>query len=405
MTKFTVQGVIDEAVADYRRAEDKGGAGAEVAEAYWDALSAGMKSAVGRRVASCMGAEWVARQVDPFNKFLAFVEVCVSGSPVAFLVRTPAPVLATAAALAGFASWAADRMGTVPPAIAGGSREAAELIVDRDKLAQTPFNSPEVDVEAVRIALTTPGPAEAEELADDAITSAVAAYRFGLLRAVEDHWLMAPLPVQAAICRRIAEAMGRTWRHGDGSLGRFVAWISACSEGSRVSFAPPAPVPTFRLIPRPTPARQVDLPWFEDAGRDEPPPAPVVAPTPTAPPEPPLFVTGILGTSYTIRPVPIHPAIGSHAFEVRRVDRAVGHHVHRDLWGMPVCECGDATFRADRTCKHVARLIELGMMPLAASAPLQPFARRTLNSDQGAPARRFEPSAAEMAEARALIGS
>ena len=141
-------------------------------------------------------------------------------------------------------------------------------------------------------------------------------------------------------------------------------------------------------------------------------------------------VIGVAGFAYRLEPLAIAPAVGSVAFSLADLDRNRLHHVHRDVAGQVVCDCGDFTFRRCGTgqpCKHGRRLVELGLIPATTPTVLPPFAARGVGTtdtpsvatttdlpaavagfdrwarDRMRP-RRFEPGPDEMAEAAALMG-
>ena len=62
-------------------------------QAVWDAQPRGMRAAIGRHIAANRGVEWCDGQVDPFNRFLAFIEELVAADRRLF----PVPALTTTA--------------------------------------------------------------------------------------------------------------------------------------------------------------------------------------------------------------------------------------------------------------------------------------------------------------------
>lgn len=155
----------------------------------------------------------------------------------------------------------------------------------------------------------------------------------------------------------------------------------------------------FRLWPSEVTADLIR--HYEDAERELVaklnPPAPKVPPRggqharPTTDDAP--MVISIMGRDYAVSGLPVHSSIGSHAFQLRGLHHGVAYDLYRDLFGMARCDCGSGTFRDGELCKHASALIEAGLMPLPATAPLQPFARR----------RRFEPTADDVREAAVLM--
>lgn len=75
--------------------------------------------------------------------------------------------------------------------------------------------------------------------------------------------------------------------------------------------------------------------------------------------------TSICGYVYAVRRLSIHPSIGTVAYAVDKLATRNTYIVHRDTHGEVCCDCPDFELRragTGKTCKHGARLVELGLI-------------------------------------------
>lgn len=347
---MTAASAIAAAVESYRTANES----SSVVEAQWDATPPAIRSAIGRRVAAQMGREW-GRDLDTFNRFLSFVEAESEREAIA----TPIPTVADPAP--------APKAAPVAPSLDG-------IEVHKNKLGHGGV---------VRFT-TKPF---AASVRGELMVDKRGRTRTFTTRAAATKAAVAARDAVAGVVP--AEAVDATQEKATPSPAPIIDVAPVAVESTPVA-NPWADRPfALRSAAR---LDQMDWAW----SRRQAAVADILGRNPLeAEPAPPVArVVAIRGREYAVREIAIDKSIGSQAFEVTALSGRTHYHVHRDTFGGVHCDCADHEFRRSHAngfgspCKHVHRLIGLGMLMAPSPGVIPPFPSPGRQPNRGRSARR-----------------